>query len=330
MPRRDPRSLRLVRQVAREVASPWQLGGLTVPALGRRVYDQIWKDGILDHAAALSYYFLFALFPTLLFLTALFGMLPTPGLMDGLMSYVDQVLPGDAASLVHKTLTEVVGGASRQLLSMGVVLALWAASSGMASTMAALNAAYDVDDPRPWWKRRLIALGLTVLFSLFTVTAMLLLVFGPKIASRLADAVGLAQAFALFWMVATWPVLLALALLGIALVYYLAPAVRQQWRWVTPGSVFTLAVWIPMSVGLREYVARFGNYNATYGSIGGVILLLLWLYLASVVLLIGAEINSEIEHAAAEHGHPAAKAEGERIAPEERAADAAAERERAV
>lgn len=316
---RRGRALRLAPSGVRERASPWRLGGLTVGALGRRVYQQVWEDEILDRAAALSYYFLFALFPALLFLTALFGMLPAPGLMDGLMGYLDRVLPADAASLVHRTMGEVVVGAGRGLLSLGAVLALWAASSGMASAMSALNVAYDVDDARPWWKRRAISIVLTVVFSLFTLTAVALLVFGPKLGRAAADALGLGRAFALAWTLASWPVLMALTLIGIGLVYYLAPAVRQQWRWVTPGSVFALAVWIPVSLGLRSYVARFGNYNATYGSIGGVILLLLWLYLSSVVLLIGAEINSEIEHAAAERGHPAAKGEGERVAPEERA-----------
>jgi membrane protein len=113
----------------------------------------------------------------------------------------------------------------------------------------------------------------------------------------------------------SWPVILVLALTAIALVYYLAPAVRQQWQWVTPGSVFAVLVWIGVSLGLRFYVRWFGNYNATYGSIGGVILLLLWLYVSSLVLLLGAEINSEIEQAAAERGHPEAKAAGNRRAP---------------
>jgi len=313
------RELRVVRPAAREGASPWRLGGLTPAELARRVYHQMWEDEIPDRAAALSYYFLLAIFPALLFLTSLFGLLPAPGLMDGLMSYLDRVLPDDAASLVHRTLGEVVGGARRGLLSVGAVLALWAASSGMASVMTALNVAYDVDDPRPWWKRRLIAVGLTIVFSAFTLTATFLLVFGPRIARALADSLGVGPAFGVAWTAVSWPVVMLLTLIGIALVHYLAPAVRQQWRWVTPGSIFALAVWIPVSLGLRAYVAWFGNYNATYGSIGGVILLMLWLYLSSIVLLVGAEINSEIEHAAAERGNPEAKAEGERVAPEARA-----------
>ena len=295
--------------------SPWHLGGLSLRQLGNRVYDEIWTDELLDRAAALSYYFAFALFPALLFLTALVGLLPVPKLMDQLMAHFYQVLPDDTASMLSRTLAEVVRGAGGGLLSIGAVFALWAASSGMASVMAALNAAYEVEDPRPWWKRRLISIVLTLGFSVFTVTGLLLLVFGPRIGQGVAAWFGLGQVFTVVWNVVSWPVILVLVLTAIALVYYLAPAVRQQWQWVTPGSVFAGFVWIGVSLGLRYYVRWFGNYNATYGSIGGVILLLLWLYVSSLVLLLGAEINSEIEHAAAERGHPEAKAAGDRRAP---------------
>jgi membrane protein len=280
-------------------ASPWRLAGLSIGELGRRVWDQIWEDEVLDRAAGLSYYFLFALFPTLLFLTALVGLSPAPNLMAQLMGYVEHVLPGDAASLVSKTLAEVVSGASGGLLSIGVFAALWAASNGMLSIMTALNAAYDAEDPRPWWNRRLIAIGLTVGLSVFTLTALLLLVFGPRIGNAVASQVGLGSVFTLAWNVLSWPAVILSALTGIALVYYLAPAARQRWHWVTPGSAFALVAWLLMSFGLRLYVAYFGNYNATYGSIGGVILLMLWLYLSGVVLLVGAEINSEIAQEAA-------------------------------
>jgi membrane protein len=294
--------------------SPWRLGGLTPRQLGKRVYEEVWTDELLDRAAALSYYFAFALFPALLFLTALIGMLPVPRLMDQLMGYFYQVLPDDTASMLGRTLAEVVRGAGGGLLSIGAVAALWAASSGMASVMAALNTAYEVEDPRPWWRRRLIAIVLTVGFSVFTVTGLLLLVFGPRIGRGVAAWFGLGHVFTLAWNVASWPVILVLVLTAIALVYYLAPAVRQRWQWVTPGSVFAVVLWVGASLGLRFYVRWFGDYNATYGSIGGVILLLLWLYVSSLVLLLGAEINSEIEQAAAERGHPEAKQPGERQA----------------
>jgi membrane protein len=291
--------------------SPWRLGGLRPIELGRRVWDEIWDDEVLDRAAALSYYFLFALFPALLFMTTVVGLVPYGDLMARLMDYVNTVLPADAASLLGRTLAEVQRGARGGLLSIGALGALWAASAGMSSAMVALNVAYDVTDTRPWWKRRGLAVVLTAVFSIFTTTALVLMVFGPKIAQTVANVTGLGGIFTAAWRILEWPVAALIVLTGIALVYYLAPAVEQRWYWVTPGSAFALTMWLLASIALRFYVQYVGGYNATYGSIGGVILLLLWLYLAGVSLLVGAEINAEIEQAAAERGAPTAKAPGE-------------------
>lgn len=284
--------------------SPWGLGGLSVRQLAQRVYGRLWEDEILGRAAGLSYYVLFALFPTLLFLTALFGMLPFPDTMGRLLDYADRMLPGDAASLVRKTLAEVVTGASGSLLSLGVLAALWAASSGMLSIMTALNVAYRVVERRRWWSVRLIAIGLTFGFSLFALTGLLLLVFGGGIGRVVAGSVGLGAAFTITWAVLQGPAAVLLVLIALSLVYWLAPAAGRRWHWITPGSIFAVLAWLLMSLGLRLYVALLGDYNATYGSIGGVILLMLWLYLSGVALLIGAEINSAVEHAAAEPTPP--------------------------
>jgi membrane protein len=270
-----------------------------VRELGRRVWNAMSDDDVFDRAAALAYYFIFALFPTLLFLTSLLGLLPAAGLMDRLMAYAQRALPGDAASLVTRTLGEIEAGARGGLLSIGALAALWAASAGMASVMKALNVAYGLEDSRPWWKRRLLAVLLTVGFAGFILAALALIVFGPPL--------GL-------------PLVIALVLVGIALVYHFAQATRQRWRWVTPGSVVALALWLAMSFGLRWYVARFTDYSATYGSIGGVILLMLWLYLMGLVLLVGAEINAEIEHAAAEQRAVPAQAAAAIAAPVDRVA----------
>ena len=307
-----------------EAPSPWKLGGLSVAELGRRVWHEIGKDEITDRAAALGYYFLFALFPALLFLTSLLGMLPVTGLMERLIAYADRALPGDAGRIVGQTLAEIQAGARGGLLSFGVLAALWAGSNGMASVMTALNAAYGVDDARPWWKRRLLSIVLTFGFALFIVAALVLVVFGPQIAETVANGLGLGRVFALAWSLLNLPVVVVFVLLGIALVYYFAPAAKQHWRWVTPGSVVGLVLWLGMSYGLRFYVANFADYGATYGSIGGVILLMLWLYLSGLVLLVGAEINAEIEHAAAERGAVTAKAAGERAAPVDAVAGPAA------
>lgn len=282
-----------------ESASPWKLGGLSMKELGTRVYTETMEDEILDRGAALAYYLLFALFPGLLFLTTLIGLLPVPDLMDRLLGYARQALPPDAASMVERTLGEIQAGAGGGLLSVGILGALWAGSAGMAALMHALNVAYDVAEARPFWKRRLVAILLTIGFAVFVVTALVLMVFGPRIGEAVASAFGLGGVFTVVWNVISVPVVIFLVLMAIALVYYLAPAKDQDWRWVTPGSLVALVLWLALSFGLRIYVTRFGDYNATYGSIGGVILLLLWLFLSSVVILLGAVVNAEIERAAA-------------------------------
>jgi membrane protein len=298
-----------------EKVSPWNLGGLTVRELGRRVWNEISRDAVMDRAAALAYYFVFALFPTLLFLAALLGMFPLPGLMDRLIGYIDEALPPDAASVVHKTVGEIIRNARGGLLSIGALAALWASASGVDSMISALNVAYGVEDKRPWWKRRLIAVALTLGFGVFILLALVLLVFGGQIGGAVAAKLGFGDQFLAAWNIVSVVLVIGCVLFGLAMVYYLAPDAKQHWWWVTPGSVVALTLWLGLSFGLRIYVANFANYSATYGSIGGVILLILWLYLTGVVLLLGAEINSEIEHAAAEHGARTAKAEGQKVAP---------------
>src|SRR2546430_1032154 len=260
-------------------ASPWKLGGLTVRELARRVWHEIDKDEIVDRAAGLAYYFLFALFPALLFLTALIGLLPIPHLLDRLMEYVSQALPVDAASVTQKTLREIIGGAHGGLLSIGVLGALWAASNGMSSIITALNAVYDVPETRPFWKRKALALGLTLLFSLFILTALVLMVFGPKIGETVAGWVGLGWLFTLLWNAVSIPVVILLVSVGVALVYYLAPSVEQKFRWVTPGSALAVVLWLVMSAGLRWYVTPLAGFNATYRSLRRADFLFLWLSL---------------------------------------------------
>jgi membrane protein len=272
--------------------SVWKLGGLSIAELGKRVWADIGHNEILDRSAALSYYFIFALFPTLLFLSALLALLPVPRLLERLMAYVSEVLPGDAGLLVQTTLGQVLQGAHVGLLSVGAITALWAASSGMTSIMTALNV-----ESRPWWRERLLAIGLTFVFSALAVIALVLLVFGQNLGEAIANRTGWGTVFRITWQVIRWPVAIFLGIAAISLVYRLAPAANQRWAWVTPGSAFAVVAWAIMSIALRFYVGQFAAYNATYGSIGGVILLMLWLYLSGVALIVGAEINFEIERA---------------------------------
>ena len=290
------------RPVRTAPMSRWTLGGLSLGELARRVFRRSREDEILERAAALSYYFVFALIPTLLFLTTLLGLLPAFNLMPQLLSYVDRVLPRDAASLLKRTLAEVVTAASGQLFSIGVLAAVLGASSGMVSIMRALNVAYGITDTRGWLRRRLVAFAMTLGFSVFILTAMLMLVFGERIGETIGDSFGLDSLWTRAWRLLQWPIVAFLGLTGLTLVYYLAPAAQRRWCWITPGSTVALVSWLVMSLGLRFYVSRFANYNATYGSIGGVILLMLWLYWSGVALLVGAEIDSAIDATAAARG----------------------------
>ncbi len=283
-------------------SSPWKLGRLSLREFGGRLWDRLWADDVLTRSAALAYYFFFALFPALLFLTALLGLLPVPGLMERLLGYLTRVLPGESAALVRKTLAQTLGGASKSLLSIGVVGALWGASAGMLSVMDALNVAHRVSDSRAWWARRLVAAGLTLSLAVFTLTALVLVIFGKRIGALIAREIGLGPFFTLAWNVLQWPVVIACLLLGLLLVYHAAPADRRPLRRLLPGSACAVVSWLLVSLGLRVYVSRVGSYDATYGSIGGVILLMLWFYLSSLTLLAGAEINAAIRDGAAVPG----------------------------
>jgi membrane protein len=164
-----------------------------------------------------------------------------------------------------------------------------------------------VQDRRSWWKVRLEAIALTVGLSLFIIVSLVLVLVGPTLAEHVANRLYLGPAFEWTWKILQWPVVFALVATGVAIVYYYAPDVQQDWVWLTPGSIFATSVWLLVSLGFKYYVARVGAYTETYGAIGGVMVLMLWFYLSGLVILIGAEMNAEIEHAS-----PYGKDEGER------------------
>ena len=288
-------------------ASAWTLGGLGVTELGRRVIAEIRDDDCLGRAAQLAYYFLFALFPFFLFLTTLLGYLPIPDLLDRLLEMLGQMLPGEALRLVQDNIRQLVTGQRGGLLSFGILAALWTSSSALTAIIDSLNRAYDVEEGRPFWKVRLIAIGITVGLSAFIVVALVLLTFGPQLGRWVADLVGLGQVFEVTWNLMRWPVIVGLLVVAIALLYYFAPDVEQEWTWITPGSACAVLGWLLASLGFAFYVNRFGSYNATYGSIGAVIVLLTWMYVTGLFILIGGEINAEIEHAATGGKEPGEK-----------------------
>lgn len=273
-----------------------------MPELGRRLWHESREDELFGRAAQLSYYALLALFPALIFLTALMGLFSVQSYMPELMSYLRNVLPADALSMVRRFLSQIAEGSGANILSLGALGALWASSSGVTAIMDALNVVYDVkEDSRPFWRSRLTAIVLTLALAGFVILALTLVLYGSSIGSWIADFVGLGTVFAWGWNILQWPVIIALMLLVVDAVYYVCPDIEQEWRWVTPGSVFAVTMWVVVSLGFKAYVDNFGDYNKVYGSIAGVIVLMLWLYWSGMVLLLGGEINAEIEQVATEH-----------------------------
>lgn len=297
------------------MGSLWKLHGLAPLTLIKRVWAEIQQDDVLGRAAQLSYYFLLALFPLLIFLTSVIGIVlgTGSGLRRSLFSYLGEVMPPSAFKLIEATMLEISKGSSGGKLSFGLLAALWAASNGMGAISEALNVAYDVKESRPWWKTRLEAIGLTTALSVLIITALLLVLYGGRIVEWLAPSFDLGSASVLTWKIAQWPIVLAFMLLAFALIYYFAPDLRQQkWAWVTPGAVLGVLLWLLASFGFRTYLHFFDSYSNTYGSLGAVIILMLWLYLTGVAVLVGGELNAELEHVAATLGVAEAKKKGEK------------------
>ncbi|MGI8732750.1 MAG: YihY/virulence factor BrkB family protein [Pyrinomonadaceae bacterium] len=301
------------------MASLWKLSGISGATLAKRVWSEIQKDDVFGRAAQLSYYFLLALFPLLIFLTSILGMVigSETGVRSSLFSYLARVMPPTAFQLIESTMVEISKASSGSKLSFGLLAALWAASNGMGAITEALNMAYGVKETRPWWKHRLLAIGLTAALSVLIIMALLLVLSGGRIVETLAHNYALGSIFVLTWKISQWPLVLAFMLLAFALIYYFAPDVREQkWMWITPGAVLGVFLWLLVSFGFRLYLNFFDSYSNTYGSLGAVIILMLWLYLTGVAVLLGGELNSELESLAAEAGAEGAKSKGEKEAGE--------------
>ena len=276
------------------------LGGLSFKELAKRVYAETTDDDVFGRAAQLSYYFLLALFPALLFMTSLLGYFAGENsqLRASLFQYLSTVLPGDASKLVLDTVNDVTQSSGGGKLSFGVLATLWAASNGMGAISESLNAAYDFKETRSWWKVRLIAVGLTLALSFLIISSLVLVLYGHDLADAVAVKFGLGEAFALAWKVLQWPIVLAFVLFAFALIYYFAPDSRDQdWKWITPGAIVGVALWLLISFAFKTYLTFFNSYSATYGSLGAVIILMLWFYLTGAAVLIGGEFNSEIAKA---------------------------------
>jgi len=278
----------------------------------KRTFNETIKDDCLDLAAELAYYFFLALFPALLFLVALASFFPVDNLMDQVTAAVSRFAPPDVLQIIRAQIQKIANSQDGGLLTFGMVFTLWSTSAGMVAIINTLNRAYDIEESRPWWNVRLTAIGLTIGLTLFILVSFALVIVGPAFAGRVANWFHLGTAFVWAWSILQWPVVFVLVATGIGLVYYFAPDAEQEWVWLTPGSVLATILWMAFSLGFKFYVARFSNYNETYGAIGGVIVLLLWFYASGLAILIGAEMNAEIEHASPYGKDPGEKVPGQR------------------
>jgi membrane protein len=280
--------------------------------LAKRTFSEILADNCLGLAAQLAYYFFLALFPALLVVVSLISYIPVHGLLEAITQALSGVAPYEAFVLIRDQILKVAGDKHGGLLTIGMIGAIWSTSSGLTAVIDTLNQAYDIQEGRPWWKVKLIALELTIALAVFIVVSFALVLVGPTLAEKVAAWFYLGPVFEWTWKILQWPIVFALVSLAIAIIYYYAPDAEQSWVWITPGSVLASALWILISLGFKFYVANFGSYNATYGTIGGIIVLLTWFYVSSLAILVGAELNAEIEHASPYGKDPGEKEPGEK------------------
>ena len=265
----------------------------------KRVAQRISDDDIFGRAAQLSYYFLLALFPLLLVLINVLGYMAQQGtaFREQLLTYLAAVMPRSAITLVRTTLNEISDASGTGKVSFGLLAALWAASNGMGAISDTLNTAYNVKERRPWWRVRIISVCLTVALAILILAALAIVLYGGTIGEALAARYGFGDVFTIGWKIVQWPIALVFVLTTFNLIYNFAPDLPQGTRsWITPGAFVGVGLWVIVSFGFRAYLSFFDSYSVTYGSLGAVIVMMLWFYLTGVAILIGGEVNSEVSH----------------------------------
>lgn len=282
-----------------EVPSLWKLGGLTPLKLIRLAAKKINSDQLGSRSASLSYYFILALFPMLLFLVSLVAVFAghTSHFRETILSSVGRLAPGSASSLIHTVVDQTFQSGSGIKVVSGIIGALWAASGGMSAIVGSLNVIYRTPETRPWWQQKLTVILLTLALAALIIVALTVVLYGGKLGEVLANQVGLRSEFVLAWRILQWPVAFAAMLFSYSMVYYFGPNLEvRKWYWVTPGAAVGVSIWLLASLGFRIYLRFFNSYTATYGSLGAVIILLLWLYITGFAILIGGEVNWVIEN----------------------------------
>jgi len=272
----------------------WQRWWRKTRALTLTVYEELFRTRAFSMAAAMSYYFLFALVPLLIFLSAMLGYLPIPNLFGQLLGILSVLVPPDAMQMVQHILASILQSRRGGLLSFGLLSYLWTASGGFAASIDALNVAYDVKTMRSWWRDRLQALLLTVTTGLLGLFGLILLIAGPKFGHFVTSFFPVPHVFAEIWPPIRLATIFVCVVLAIEVQYYLAPNRKQRFRDTFVGAVVAVAGIFLSSASLSYYFGHFANYDKTYGSMGAVVVLMLWFYVVALLVLVGAELNAEL------------------------------------
>ena len=256
------------------------------------LWREILDDNVLDGAAVLAYFFLLAVFPAALFVLSVLPSLHIPHLQQAVLDLLHQVLPEQSANLFEVTVRYVASRASAGLLTFGLIFTLWSASTGVYAIMEQLNIVYHVKDRRPLWRARGIAIVLMLLFFALAVASLSLVIFGGVVQSWVASIIGWSQPLLSFFATLRWLIIIAALLLALALAYRYGPDVNLSFSFISPGNVVAVILIALGSVGFRFYVSKFGDYSATYGNLAAMIILMLWMYLASIAILLGGEVDA--------------------------------------
>jgi len=257
-------------------------------------YGDVLRNHTLQMAAALSYYFVLSLFPSLIVLSAIVAYLPVANLFDQAMSMMARFLPPDSMGLVGRVLSDVITPNRGTFLSFGILGTLWTASGGFAAAIEALNIAYDVEDDRPFWKTRPLAVGLALLTGALMLVALSVMIVGPRFGEWLAGRVHLSYLFVLLWPYIHWSIAIGFTILAVEALYFLAPNVKQRFLATLPGAILAVGCWLALSYLLGLHFRHFANFNKTYGTLGAGIAMMTWLYWTGFAMLVGAELNSEL------------------------------------
>lgn len=262
-------------------------------AMGKTVAD-VDRNHTLYMAAALSYYFVLSLFPALIFLSSIVAYIPIPNLFDQILQLMGRFVPADGMALIKRVLSDVISPNRGTFLSLGLLGMLWTASGGFVATIEALNFAYDAQETRPFWKTRPLGIGLSFLIGFLLLTALAVMILGPHFGERLAARLHLSWVFAAAWPFIHWTVAVGFTVLAVEFLYFLAPNVKQRFWWTLPGAALAVACWVLLSYGLGIYFRTFAHLNKTYGAVGAVIGLMIFLYWTSFAMLLGGELNAEL------------------------------------